>query len=149
MIDHERIYLEPSPGADEDYGRQWCQHNVWDEATEYVRADLLSDVSEERDRLREALSECQTQAVKDGNEISNLRAWQAGAISCREAEEGRITEYKAETDRLREENTRFEDKIEDIIAEFGADPLAALQIISEHISLRRHGRSHPNARGEE
>lgn len=53
MIDHERIYLEPSPGADEDYGRQWCQHNVWDEATEYVRADLHEAAVEERDRLRE------------------------------------------------------------------------------------------------
>jgi hypothetical protein len=53
MIDHERIYLEPSPGADEDYGRQWCQHNVWDESTEYVRADLHEAAVEERDRLRE------------------------------------------------------------------------------------------------
>jgi hypothetical protein len=53
MSDHERIYLEPSPGADEDYGRQWCQHNVWDEATEYVRADLHLALTEERDRLRE------------------------------------------------------------------------------------------------
>ncbi|TBG78585.1 hypothetical protein ELG76_04005 [Rhizobium leguminosarum] len=55
MTGHERIYLEPSPGADEDYGRQWCQHNVWDEATEYVRADLHLAIVEERDRLREAL----------------------------------------------------------------------------------------------
>ncbi|ASR12104.1 hypothetical protein CHY08_34170 (plasmid) [Rhizobium leguminosarum bv. viciae] len=55
MTDHERIWLEPSPGADEEYGRQWCQHNVWDEATEYVRADLHEATVEERDRLREAL----------------------------------------------------------------------------------------------
>lgn len=55
MSDHERIYLEPSPGADEDYGRQWCQHNVWDEATEYVRADLHEVLIEECDRLREAI----------------------------------------------------------------------------------------------
>jgi len=41
MSDHERIWLEPSPGADEEYGRQWCQHDVFGEdATEYVRADL-------------------------------------------------------------------------------------------------------------
>jgi hypothetical protein len=57
MSDHERIYLEPSPGADEDYGRQWCQHNVWDESTEYVRADLHEATAEERDRLREAIIE--------------------------------------------------------------------------------------------
>ncbi|MDO9416979.1 hypothetical protein [Pararhizobium sp.] len=39
--DHKRIWLEPAPGADEEYGRQWMHHNVWgDEATEYVRADL-------------------------------------------------------------------------------------------------------------
>lgn len=41
--EHERIWLEPAPGADEDYGRQWCQHNVWgDEATEYVLATSVS-----------------------------------------------------------------------------------------------------------
>lgn len=42
MSDHERIWLEASPGADNPtYDRQWCQDNVWgDEATEYVRADL-------------------------------------------------------------------------------------------------------------
>lgn len=55
MTDHEKIWLEAVPRADPDTGRQWCQHNVWDEATEYVRADLLSDAVEERDRLREAL----------------------------------------------------------------------------------------------
>ncbi|NKK06702.1 hypothetical protein GFL93_12610 [Rhizobium leguminosarum bv. viciae] len=60
MSDHERIYLEPSPGADEDYGRQWCQHNVWDDATEYVRADLHAALVEERDRLREALQKAET-----------------------------------------------------------------------------------------
>jgi hypothetical protein len=54
MTDHEKIYLEPSPGADEDYGRQWCQHNVWDEATEYVRADLCG-YDKERDNLQAEL----------------------------------------------------------------------------------------------
>lgn len=42
MTDHERIWLEPAPGADEDYGRQWCQHNVWDEGVEYLRSDLAA-----------------------------------------------------------------------------------------------------------
>lgn len=42
MTEHERIWLEPSPGADEDYGRQWCQHNVWDKGVEYIKADLVA-----------------------------------------------------------------------------------------------------------
>jgi hypothetical protein len=41
--------------------------------------------------------------------------------------------------------TQLEDKIESIIAEFEHDPVACLQMIGEHISLRRHYRAHPNA----
>lgn len=33
---------------------------------------------------------------------------------------------------------RLADKIEDLIAEFGDDPKAALECVSEHLSLRRH-----------
>jgi hypothetical protein len=55
MSEHERIWLEPAPGADEDYGRQWCQDNVWDDGVEYVLADAVSAITAERDRLREAL----------------------------------------------------------------------------------------------
>ncbi|MGR9384887.1 hypothetical protein [Rhizobium leguminosarum] len=55
MSEHERIWLEPAPGADEDYGRQWCQHNVWgDEATEYLLfpawPQAIVDVAAERRR---------------------------------------------------------------------------------------------------
>lgn len=43
LTEHERIWLEPAPGGDADYGQQWCQDNVWgDGATEYVRADLAA-----------------------------------------------------------------------------------------------------------
>jgi hypothetical protein len=38
--EHERIWLEPVPGADKDYGRQWCQQPVWADGVEYVRADI-------------------------------------------------------------------------------------------------------------
>lgn len=69
------------------------------------------DLTAERDRLREALSECQTQAVKDGNEISSLKAWQAGSINCRKAEQDRIDEYKAEADRLREALEFYADEL--------------------------------------
>lgn len=52
MSDHERIWLEPAPGADEEYGRQWCQHNAFgDEATEYVRADLFREMAARNDEL--------------------------------------------------------------------------------------------------
>lgn len=41
--DHDRIWLEAAPGADPDYGQQWCQHNVWgDDATEYVHAEIVA-----------------------------------------------------------------------------------------------------------
>lgn len=36
---------------------------------------------------------------------------------------------------------RLADKIEDMIAEFGDDPKAALECVSEHLQLRRHARS--------
>lgn len=58
MVEHERIWLEPSPGADEDYGRQWCQHNVWgDEATEYVLATSVSGFPVELLGVAEELAE--------------------------------------------------------------------------------------------
>ncbi|MGN6147069.1 Lar family restriction alleviation protein [Rhizobium sp.] len=44
--------------------------------------------------LRGDLDACQKQAIEDGNTISSLRAWQQGALSCREAEEARIEEYR-------------------------------------------------------
>lgn len=48
MTDHERIWLEPAPGADEEYGRQWCQNNVWgDDATEYMLAELVNQTLED------------------------------------------------------------------------------------------------------
>jgi hypothetical protein len=47
----------------------------------------------------------------------------------------------AELRQVRASIEKFENKIEDIIAEFGADPVAALQIISEHIGLRQHYRA--------
>lgn len=36
---------------------------------------------------------------------------------------------------------RLADKIEDLIAEFGDDPKAALECVSEHLQLRRHARA--------
>lgn len=56
MTDHERIWLEPAPGADEDYGRQWCQHEVWEDGVEYVRADL-AEITTLRKELAEARAE--------------------------------------------------------------------------------------------
>jgi hypothetical protein len=56
MSDHERIWLEPEPGADPDYGRQWCQHNVWgDEATEYVRADAVEAIQKALNDYRDGM----------------------------------------------------------------------------------------------
>jgi len=39
----------------------------------------------------------------------------------------------------------LEDKILDIISEFGDDPVQCLQIICEDIQLRQHYRAYPNA----
>lgn len=53
-----------------------------------------------------------------------------------------VEEEEAEQQTMLE---KFEDKIEDIIAEFGDDPAQCLMIIGEHIELARHYRAHPNA----
>ena len=61
--DPERIWLQPKCCAGEYEGRQWCEHNVFDDdqcedgnkATEYVRADLLLTLEAERNRVVEAL----------------------------------------------------------------------------------------------
>lgn len=42
MAEHERIWLEPAPGADQDHGRQWAQQDVWADGVEYLRADLCA-----------------------------------------------------------------------------------------------------------
>lgn len=43
----ERIWLEPSEGADPYTGRQWCQDNQWGgDGIEYVRADIADKRSE-------------------------------------------------------------------------------------------------------
>ncbi len=56
MTDHERIWLEAAPGADPDYGQQWCQHNVWgDDAIEYVHVEIVAAKDAEIERLRSAL----------------------------------------------------------------------------------------------
>lgn len=57
-------------------------------------ADLIGSLRSRAEKAEAALNECQRQAVKDGNEIARLKAWQDGAISCREAEEARISDYK-------------------------------------------------------
>lgn len=39
MSEHPEIWLEPEPPSDREWGRQWCQHNVWGErAAHYVLA---------------------------------------------------------------------------------------------------------------
>lgn len=49
----------------------------------------------------------------------------------------------AEISLLREEEDRLANKIEDLIAEFGENPTAALQCVSEWLELRRHAKSFP------
>jgi hypothetical protein len=58
VSEHERIFLEPAPGADEEYGRQWCQHGVWEDGVEYVRADIAED---EITNLSKELAEARAQ----------------------------------------------------------------------------------------
>ncbi|RWX78301.1 hypothetical protein EPK99_06640 [Neorhizobium lilium] len=48
-----------------------------------------------------------------------------------------IAAKDAQIERLREDTERLADKIEDLIAEFGDDPKAALECVSEHLQLRR------------
>lgn len=54
----------------------------------------IAAMQAEIETLRHALNACQQQAIQDGNTIAGLRAWQQGALSCREAEQARIDEYR-------------------------------------------------------
>ena len=45
---------------------------------------------------------------------------------------------RARAEKAEAEIERLADKIEDLIAEFGDDPKAALECVAEHLSLRRH-----------
>ncbi|MCZ7974420.1 hypothetical protein O9X80_07945 [Agrobacterium salinitolerans] len=71
----------------------------FDKAPSAALTSTLEILQRENEEKSRDLSACQEQAVKDGNEISSLKAWQAGAISCREAEQARIDEYKRELER--------------------------------------------------
>src|SRR5690242_18331148 len=100
MSEHERIWLEAAPGSDEEYGRQWCQHNVWPDGVEYVRADLtpppsshvmgsdidVEDIREQKlatiaapdngttDEVLAAVLECATAWVPEARIVGNVRA---------------------------------------------------------------------------
>ena len=87
MINHERIWLEPQCCADPYVGRQWCapgpgdpceEGNSW---TEYVRADTISALRAENERLQ-----CE------------LRL----AISARDYANDMFDKGRAENERLRE-----------------------------------------------
>lgn len=56
-----------------------------------------------------------------------------------------IRQQRARAEAAEAETERLADKIEDLIAEFGDDPKAALQCVSEWLSLRRHFKTHSKA----
>lgn len=72
MSEHERIFLEPAPGADEEYGRQWCQHGVWDDGVEYVRADVAED---EITTLRKDLAEARAENKRLKHTFEFVQRW--------------------------------------------------------------------------
>lgn len=75
MTDHERIWLEPDPGADPDYGRQWCQHNVWgDDATEYVHVEIVAATDAEIARLTDEVKAASFGLLLANAEIERLNA---------------------------------------------------------------------------
>jgi uncharacterized protein YutE (UPF0331/DUF86 family) len=49
-----------------------------------------------------------------------------------------IRKQRARAEKAEAALAALADKIEDLIAEFGDDPKAALECVSEHLSLRRH-----------
>ncbi|PZU68164.1 MAG: hypothetical protein DI546_20895 [Rhizobium sp.] len=77
----------------------------------HVALSTLESLQRENEDKSRDLSACQEQAVKDGNEISSLKAWQAGAISCREAEQARIDEYKARAEAAEAEVKRLKTEL--------------------------------------
>ena len=77
-----------------------------------VNPAAISELLSTLESLQRDLNACQEQAVKDGNEIGRLRDWQAGAISCREAEQARIDEYKARAEAAEAEVKRLQAEID-------------------------------------
>lgn len=80
MSDYECIYLEPKTGPfDEQYGRQWCQDDVWDgfdyggiDATKYIRNDIYEDLKAlllEEQTIRQS---CHTQLMEAKRRIAAL-----------------------------------------------------------------------------
>lgn len=60
-----------------------------------------------------------------------------------------IRKQRARAEKAEAAVEKLADKIEDLIAEFGDDPVSALQCVSEYLSLRRHGKAFPNAPQED
>lgn len=68
MSDHKRIWLEPEPPSDPDFGRMWVQDDVWGGGTEYVlateAADTITRLSRERDEAR-------AKAIEDAAKVAD------------------------------------------------------------------------------
>lgn len=60
-----------------------------------------------------------------------------------------IREQRARAEKAEAATESLADKIEDLIAEFGDDPTAALQCVSEWLELRRHALSTPTTQPAE
>ncbi len=58
ISDHERIFLQTIEESDHQYeGRTWCQDQIDETDTEYVRADLFATLETERIDLLNAITE--------------------------------------------------------------------------------------------
>lgn len=98
----------------------WQQDAGRAESVEYVRATALEALQRENEEKTRDLNACQEQAVKDGNEISYLKSWQDGAISCREAEQARIDEYKARAKAAEAEEKRLREALTGLVEDLEA-----------------------------
>jgi hypothetical protein len=67
MSDHKRIWLEPEPPSDPDFGRMWVQDDVWGGGTEYVLASATADTIT---RLTRERDEARAKAIEDAAKVA-------------------------------------------------------------------------------
>lgn len=84
MSDHERIWLEPEPESDPDYGRMWAQNDVWGGGVEYV---LASKAADEITRLTRELEEAKAKLAANRIEVLEQAAKVAEAFEVQYASE--------------------------------------------------------------
>lgn len=140
--------------ADEDAGQQIVERLLaaWKSAaiSEQITFENAVRLLKERDELRAGIKRlsdeeelCDETAGDDPFSMVRLAAKLAVAeddlSGAKHTAKNALSDMRYWRNQYEELSTdRLADKIEDLIAEFGDDPKAALECVSEHLQLRRH-----------